>query len=271
MKTSKRRVIQTMAILLALVCSMAKVSAIVTYQIGNGGLETVNISIDGDPMNGVLAGGISIQQEGTINPTLPTSYVTVCTDIEGTLYLGQNYTYNSPATPFSGQSGVNPDWGQLTGTAAAQTASESAAIQNAAYLFYHYGDLTAGGIGGGLDNMTALQLAVWDVLYDTVANGNITGTRFTYSGADATVTADVTTWIAALNALSNVGNFGYTGFLLYPDPVSGQNSGPGEDGEPPQELLIQSVPEATTIIAGALLLLPFGASTFRILNKRRGA
>jgi hypothetical protein len=30
----------------------------------------------------------------------------------------------------------------------------------------------------------------------------------------------------------------------------------------------QAVPEPTTIIAGALLLLPFGASTLRILRKK---
>jgi hypothetical protein len=35
-----------------------------------------------------------------------------------------------------------------------------------------------------------------------------------------------------------------------------------EDGSP------AGVPEPTTMIAGALLLLPFGASTLRILRKR---
>lgn len=32
-----------------------------------------------------------------------------------------------------------------------------------------------------------------------------------------------------------------------------------------------AVPETSTVIAGALLLLPFGASTFRILRKRKQA
>ena len=31
------------------------------------------------------------------------------------------------------------------------------------------------------------------------------------------------------------------------------------------------VPETSTVIAGVLLLLPFGASTFRILRKNRAA
>jgi hypothetical protein len=48
------------------------------------------------------------------------------------------------------------------------------------------------------------------------------------------------------------------------------------NGEPVQELLLRTqdappVPEPTTMIAGALLLLPFGASTLRVLRKHRGA
>ena len=34
---------------------------------------------------------------------------------------------------------------------------------------------------------------------------------------------------------------------------------------------ITAVPEPTTIIAGALLLVPFGASTFRMLRRNRSA
>jgi len=35
--------------------------------------------------------------------------------------------------------------------------------------------------------------------------------------------------------------------------------------------LSEPVPEPTTLIAGALLLLPFGASTLRLLRKNRAA
>ena len=256
-----------MTIALALVCSMAKVSANVIYQIGNGGLETLNVVIDGFSKNGILCGGISIKQEGVVNSTMPASYVTICTDIEATVYIGQKYTYDSPATPFSASSGVNPAWG--TG---GNPGSAAAAIQNAAYLFYHYGDLAAGGIGGSVDNMTALQLAVWDVLYNTDIGGKVTGTRFSYSGENNTVKNDVNNWISALNSMAYVGKFGYTGFLLYPDPATSAGTVNPSFGniEPPQELMI-AVPETTTIIAGALLLLPFGASTLRILNKKRTA
>jgi len=36
-----------------------------------------------------------------------------------------------------------------------------------------------------------------------------------------------------------------------------------------QDQLVIVVPEAPTVIAGALLLLPFGATTYKILRKKR--
>jgi hypothetical protein len=36
-------------------------------------------------------------------------------------------------------------------------------------------------------------------------------------------------------------------------------------------VVVSAVPEPTTMIAGALLLLPFGASTLRLLRKTRAA
>jgi len=236
---------------------MSAASASVTYQIDNGGLEAFNVTIDGTSINGALAGGISIQEtaETPGGPTMPSSYVTVCTDIEGTLYLGQSYEYNTPVTPFNGQSGVNPKWGDGN-----NDGSAAMAIQNAAYLFYTYGKPTSAGIGGNTEQMAALQLAVWEALYDTTASGSVTGTRFTVTGGDATAIAQANNWVSGMD-----GNYGLTGYLLYPTQGSGVNA----DGEPPQELLIaKPVPEAPTTIAGVLLLLPFAASTFRILRKK---
>jgi hypothetical protein len=46
-------------------------------------------------------------------------------------------------------------------------------------------------------------------------------------------------------------------------------SGPGTANI--ESITVTSVPEATTMIAGALLLLPFGVSTLRILRKTRAA
>jgi len=251
MRKSKRA-IQTLAFALAVECSMSAASASVTYQINNGGLESFNVTVDGNSINGALAGGIQINKISG-DASTPSSYVTVCTDIEGTLYLGQSYEYVTPVTPFSGQSGVKPNWG--TGI---NDGSAAKAIQNAAYLFYTYGQLTSTGLGGTTEQKAALQLAVWEALYNTTALGSVTGTRFTVSSGDATAIADASSWLSGLT-----GNYGLTGYLLYPTQGSGVNA----DGEPPQELLI-AVPEPTTVVAGTLLLLPFAASTFRILRKK---
>ena len=262
--------IGALALALAVAGSLSTARATVTYTIGNGGLDptTFNVTIDSTTINGALAGGISINQMGPIDPSLPDSYVTVCTDIQGTLYLGNPYTYDGPVA-FAGQGGVNPTWG--TGTAA----TEAAAIQNAAYLFYNYGNLTTAGIGGSPTQMAALQLAVWEVLYNTTGTGvgSINGTRFSVTGgADSTAISLAASWVTALDAMSNAGNFGYDGYLLYPDPATGDQNptSQGKDGEPPQELLMaMPVPEAPTVIAGMLLVLPLAASAFKILRRKR--
>jgi hypothetical protein len=245
-----------LAMAVAVECSMAAASASVTYQINNGGLEAFNVKIDTTTINGALAGGILINRISSTDPTMPASYVTVCTDIQGTLYLGQPYTYNTPVTPFSGQSGVNPNWGD-----GSNDGSAAMAIQNAAHLFYTYAQLTSTGLGGTTEQKAALQLAVWEALYNTTAGGGVTGTRFTVaSGSDPTAITDASNMLLGLD-----GDYGLTGYLLYPNPLSGVNA----DGEPPQELLIANpVPESPTVIAGALLLLPFAASTFQILRKK---
>ncbi len=258
-----KRATQTLAFALGLGCSISTASASVTYQINNGGLDSFDVTINGTSINGALAGGILINQVSSTDASMPSSYVTVCTDIGGTLYLGQSYEYNTPVTPFSGQSGINPTWGD-----GSNDGSAAKAIQNAAYLFYTYGQLTSAGIGGTTEQKAALQLAVWEALYNTTSSGTVTGTRFTVSSGDTAAISQANSWISSLN-----GNYDYTGYLLYPNPLSGVNA----DGEPPQELLIadgsplvvQPVPESPTVIAGALLLLPFAASTFKILRKKR--
>ena len=106
-----KRATQTLAFALGLGCSISTASASVTYQINNGGLDSFNVTINGTSINGALAGGILINQVSSTDASMPSSYVTVCTDIGGTLYLGRSYEYNTPVTPFSGQSGINPTWG----------------------------------------------------------------------------------------------------------------------------------------------------------------
>jgi hypothetical protein len=66
----------------------------------------------------------------------------------------------------------------------------------------------------------------------------------------------------ALVAWSSTG--GYVG-------LSPGNNGVNNVGAAPLEATLTAVPEPTTIISGALLLLPFGASTLRILRKKQVA
>jgi hypothetical protein len=261
-------------------CSMAVAHATVSYQVGNGGLGTFNGSIDGtETFNNALAGGIKITEQGTPVNGAPTSYVSVCTDIEGVLYLGQTYSYNTPTTFASAipSTGMDPAWGAvntpgyLNGNAI-DAANAMQALQNAASIFYNYG--TSGGtltgnsgISGTVDQLEALQLAVWSALYNTTANGTISGNRFNFSGVDSTVSADVS---AYLNGLT--GTKGITGDLLQPNPGN-------QYGAVPQELLCDlgptpnggpvSVPEAPTVFAGAAMLIPLAAGTIRILRRKQ--
>jgi hypothetical protein len=292
MKKAKR-LIQTASLALAgfsMVCP-AK-AGVVKYTIGDGGLEGFNVGMDGASYSGALAGGISITQNPVANSSAaPQSYVTVCTDIGATLYLGTTYKYNTPTSSFSGLTGIDPTWGAANTTAnvianGVNAANAAQAIQNAAYIFNTFGNLTSTGMSGSVSQLAAIQLAVWTALYDTTANGSIStgaGARFTFSGGDATAISDANTYIAAINASAAAGAFGIGGSLLVPTgaPLDAQGN---RDGQPPQELLLgasgfgpgpsevlPSVPEPATMFAGFLLLVPFGASIIRSLRSRKNA
>ena len=92
-------------------------------------------------------------------------------------------------------------------------------------------------------NAAALQVAIWESL-----GNNTLGYTVTLSGNDP-VTAEAATMLASITGLTGLADLRG---LVSP---TGQN-------------YVVPVPEPTTMIAGALLLLPFGASTLRILRKR---
>jgi hypothetical protein len=219
-----------------------------------------NLHIDGAQKGGgnALVGGI------ILTPSFGNSIISVCADVGGTVSIGSSYNYYQKT--FQGQDGLNPNWGYgNTGTSTLKnSANASAAIQNAAHIFsLHQSVMTT----GTLSQKAALQLAVWEALYDSGnPNGfNFSGGRFTASnGAD---TAAVTTALSWLNNDLGQGNQPtYTGFLLQPSKDGGVTPQMGV-----QEMLfnITPVPESTTIIAGALLLIPFGINTIRIIRKNR--
>jgi hypothetical protein len=250
-------------------------------------LDSLNVKFGGNSYNGIFSGGIYITQPAQPaaqnDPTMPESYLTVCTDFLGTLYLGKTYKYSDPASTFTtvlstqnGQTGggIDPNW-----------INPAQAIQNAAHIFYTYGDIGNGGINtavGGtpltVDQMAALQVAIWIALYDTTGTGAVdpSGTfQYLSTGVTDPINGFVTQYLSSLD-----GSYLNTGYLLQPDPLSGPGRTQGNsDGQLPQELLMgsqiaqgqgnPSVPEPTTIFAAAALLLPLGASTIRILRKSK--
>ena len=234
-------------------------AAFVDYAISSGGLNSFNITWDGMTEN-ALAGGIVLTKVSG-DASMPSSILTVCLDIGGTLLLGRTYGY-SASTPFAGQSGINPTWGAGNQSGLTSSANSMAAIQAAANLFYtHSSVLTS----GSLTEKAALQLAVWEALYDTTAGSSaygLDGGRFKInSGNDPSAIILASTWLGGIdpNAL-------YAGYLLNPDPTQ-------QYGYAGQEVFynVSPVPEASTIIAGALLLLPLAASTVRVLRKSNAA
>jgi len=278
---------QTLAVATVTLLSVSTAKAQeVKYSISDGGLESFNLSYNygpgtanDDSVSGALAGGIAITKQagGSMPGGFPASYVTVCTDIGGTVYEGSTYGYDLDS--FANQVGIRPEWGlnAYDGTLGGQLPIEQGeAIQNAAQLFYaHYSVLS----GSSTTDKAALQLAVWAAVYDTSYGGTVApiattlgsgvgGARFAVSSGDSAAISEADSWLSVLN-----GTYTYTGNLLFPDPNTTQGNG---DGEPVQELMMRTtdatpVPEPTTLIAGALFVLPFGASTLRFLRKNRTA
>jgi len=92
------------------------------------------------------------------------------------------------------------------------------------------------------------------------ATGSVTWLFATPAGGLDPLPPDHTSGILKLTTTDKPGSFGGS--------VFDESSGPWIPATPGQDVLAP-VPEPTTLIAGALLLLPFGASTLRILRKSR--
>jgi hypothetical protein len=252
--------------------------ATLSYQISNAGLETANVTFDGTSYNGILAGGIGVTSTGGSGGS--SSFVSICTDFLGSLYLGNTYTYNSPVSISSpGLTGIAPTWGadnagKTSGTA--DTTSATYGLDNAAELFYHnIGVLTS----GTTDQKAALQLAIWTALYDTTSAGavDVTGSRFSFNVA-STAGGIALNWLEGLVNPTSSSYVDSPVGLLVPSPATAAN-GSNPDGEPPQELLVvmptpqalapTPVPEASTVITGTLLLLSFGVCSLKSFGKSR--
>ena len=91
------------------------------------------------------------------------NFLTYCTDVSAPLHLGTAHGFDP--TPFASQTGVNPTW-EATGIG----------IERAAYLFDNF--LSQPGQTAAMK--AGLQVAIWEVLYDTdvgsdAAHGQVSG------------------------------------------------------------------------------------------------
>jgi hypothetical protein len=247
----RQRLVVIAATISIALCQHAQ-GAFVTYSIG-GGEETVNVTWDGITAN-ALAGGIVLTKVSG-DAGMPNTIFTVGTDIGGTLSLGYTYGY-SASTPFAGQSGLKPTWGAGNASSLSSPANAAAAIQAAAHLFYtHKGVLD----GGSTSEKAALQIAVWEALYDTGDSYGLNGGRFRVNTGNSEAMTLASTWLTGLNLGDNY----YSGNLLKPDPAQ-------QWGAFGQEVFfdVAPVPEPATLIAGALLLAPLLTSVVRSLRKK---
>jgi hypothetical protein len=117
----------------------------------------------------------------------------------------------------------------------------------------------------GVGHADAVQAAIWYL------QGNLNGKIDPENGADlsslldpiiAQVLLDNPSWTLSQMLAASGGQYGVKAMDLY---ANSDRTGISQ----PQ--LIQVVPEPTTMLAGAMLLLPFGVSALRIVRRNRKA
>jgi hypothetical protein len=182
------------------------------------------------------------------------TFDTFCISINTTFYPGTQYSYNLSST--INAYGIPP-----------------ASSYIAAGTAYLYKQFSLGNANyAGVNNANAVQAAIWYL------QGDLNGAIDPENGADLSalytpilnqVHADTgLTW--AQQALNGNGALQVVAMNLYTGDTTSMNQ-PQLYLDPTVQFTSIPVPEPTTMIAGALLLLPFGASTLRILRKNRAA
>jgi hypothetical protein len=223
------------------------------YQTGD-----VNGGTGGAPSLGCYAGPFNLTVVNTSQGNNTFNLLTFCTDV-GVEWNDSTTAYT--AKTFAASDGVNPPWSAVP-----------QAIQNAAWIYKTYflnqeASIVANAGTTADENIAAgIQLAIWKVLYDTTSSGGLdsggnifTAGNFQASGFGGGITV-AEGYISALLSARSDGTF-----ATYTETWLGPNNGNS------QGLIYSPVPEPSTLIAGAMLLLPFGASTLRFVRKNRTA
>jgi len=233
----------------------ATVEIKVTAQNGTGMSSYAYATGGGDPLASSSWAGSwwAVVQPGG-SPPLPApgySFTGFCTDIGNTMSSGKIYTYEPLA--FSPVSTATPN-----GTPPDPNWADNMAGQKAAWLY----NSKIGNVVDA-DSRSALCIAIWEALYEGSGVYNVT-----FRGTDSTSTGDTltptfySTGSSAVLTLANQwlqdgvnaswAGYNFTWFSERENPDVQSLAGPWN-----------AVPEPTTLIAGALLLLPFGVSTVR--------
>jgi hypothetical protein len=203
-----------------------------------------------------LIGIYSFNSTGSEGPSSP--FWSTCLSPVGNLDYGV-HNYNSFSFA-AGSPGHNPASWSTAGTG-------DSGIQNAQYLWRLFSPTIIA--SGNAAQGAGLALAMYEALYDSTGYGTTdtadNGRFYVTGGLTGGVLTAYNFYLSALNNGSSAANVAAalaSGNILHSDEV-----GAGQD------LIwnITPVPEPTTIIAGALLLLPFGMSTLRILRKTQAA
>jgi hypothetical protein len=199
-------------------------------------------------VGGNANGGGLFQAATTANGT----FDTFCISINTTFYPGTQYSYDLSST--IGAYGIPP--------------ASSFIAAGTAYLYQQFslGNVNYAGVG----NANAVQAAIWYLQGDLsgtvdLENGNNLASLLTPI-LNQVQTDTGLTW--AQQALNGNGALRVVAMNLYTGTDTSSYDQPQLAIDPTLNFRTLPVPEPTTMIAGALLLLPFGASTLRILRKR---
>ncbi len=191
------------------------------------------------------------------------------------------HTYNIESFSAAG-TGIYPSaWTQSGGQN-----NQQWGVNNAAYLWSTYGmDIVNNPSGSYTGTQSqaaaALEFAIWTALYDSSGYGQL-GVPSNWNWVAPTGQMDSTTKYWYNIYVSALTSSGITGPQFEGNILEGQGAlgypFNGQTGQSQEFFLLETpthnsiptpVPESSTMIAGALLLLPFGASTLRIFRKHR--
>jgi len=167
-------------------------------------------------------------------------------------YTSDTFLQGAPGrNPAQWAGGTANDWG----------------IQNAQYLWRLFSPTIIA--SGNAAQGSGLALAMYEALYDSTAYGLTdtadAGRFYVTAGLSGSVLTAYNSYLGVLNGVSSAASVSAN--LCNGNILRSAETGAGQD------LIwnITPVPEPTTIVAGALLLLPFGASTIRFMRKNRAA